>query len=120
MQNEGKIVLTFHILNVLSISTAKKYIYLKIIDRQKTNNVNELQTWPFRRTEVIFIEILCQGKGSFLFEIMCFKTITERKSRLNICPVVSGIVMRLRIVSFIFFSNQTVVTILLCKSDLPV
>ena len=103
MQNEGKIVLTFHILNVLSISTAKKYIYLKIIDRQKTNNVNKLQTWPFRRTEVIFIEILCQGKGSFLFEIMCFKTITERKSRLNICPVVSGIVMRLRIVSFIFF-----------------
>ena len=40
--------------------------------------------WPFRRTEVIFIEILYQGKGIFLFEIVCFKTTNEKKSQLNI------------------------------------
>ena len=62
----------------------QKNIYLRIIDRQKTNNVNELQTWPFRRTEVIFTEILYQGKGIFLFEIVCFKTTTEKKSQPNI------------------------------------
>ena len=48
------------------------------------NNVYELQTWPFRRTEVIFIEILYQGKGIFLFEIVCFKTTNEKKSQPNI------------------------------------
>ena len=73
----------------------KKFINMKSVEIWKRNNINELQTCPFRRTEVIFIVILCQGKGSFLFEIMCFKTTTERKSQPNIRPVVSGIVTRL-------------------------
>ena len=71
----------------------KKFINMKSVEIWKRNNINELQTCPFRRTEVIFIVILCQGKGSFPFDIMCFKTTTERKSQPNICPVVSGIVI---------------------------
>ena len=72
----------------------KKFINMKSVEIRKRNNINELQTCPFRRTEVIFIVISCQGKSSFLFEIMCFKTTTERKSQPNICPVVSGIVYK--------------------------
>ena len=72
-QYEGKIVLTFFIQNTLSFLMDKKFINMKSVEIWKRNNINELQTCPFRRTEVIFIKILCQGKGSFLFEIMCFK-----------------------------------------------
>ena len=55
-QNEGKIVLTFDILNTLSFQMDKKFINMKIVENQKMNNVNELQTCPFRGTEVIFME----------------------------------------------------------------
>ena len=55
-ENEGKIVLTFDILNTLSFQMNKKFVNIEIVENWKMNNVNKLQTCPSRGTEVIFKE----------------------------------------------------------------
>ena len=57
-KNKGKVVLTYHVQNFLSFQMDKKIIDMKIVEIYKMDNVNELQTCPFRVTEVIFSEFV--------------------------------------------------------------
>ena len=45
---------------------------------KKQFNKLSLESCPSGVTEVIFIESVCQDNVEFLFEIVCFKTTTEK------------------------------------------